>query len=826
MQGIPWLMITLRRKYSALTLIAFFLCLPLAALTAQTPGAAMSAKSPSSAAEAKISAGALAVKLNALAKSLVDAGNTQDDVAYFLMRSAFSCFAEDWGLIRKGAFQKVLADNKAAPERCAPAITALWKTMKGCGGGWLFEAPESMPLTQQQIGVLADVAAVDWEQIDSTIFGTILENALAVTERKQLGTHYTPTPYVERLVVPTIIAPLKDEWAEVNKADASAVKQFHERLCKIVILDPACGSGNFLGTSYELLSALDSEVISALRKLGQPEPSQLISIQQFRGVEIAPHSADVCELVLRVCWLRSYCKTHKTLPPAIDNKRVVECRDALLKLDASGNYSPADPWPQCDFIVGNPPFVGASKMRQTLGDKYTEAVRKTYRISGKADLVMFWWYKAACLVRDGAVQRFGFITTQGIRSKGNTQVISSFLDDVKAPISITFAVPNHPWLTDGAGVRIAMTVCNKGESVPGTLATISSESPTADGYAVELKKEEGVITPTLMLGADLTKIKTLRANSDLCTSGVKLSSRGFVVTAEQAKSLGLGTVKGLESRIHPLCNGKDLTGDPRGVLVLDMGGLSENEVQQQFPAAYQWLTEHVKPEREKNRDEDLRRNWWLFSGQKENLRLVLGRLNRYIATSKVMQRRFFIFLDSKILPDDPLTVFGSDDAYVLGVLSSRVHCDWAEATGSRFIGVLRYDKIRCFDSFPFPDANETQKAHIRDIAEKLDAHRKARQKQHPDLTLAELYGVLEKIQKGEQLTAAEQKISDLGDVPTLKKLHEDLDSAVTEAYGWPANSSTTDIISRLFELNQQRAAEEATGKIRWLRPQFQNGAAR
>ena len=181
-----------------------------------------------------------------------------------------------------------------------------------------------------------------------------------------------------------------------------------------------------------------------------------------------------------------------------------------------------------------------------------------------------------------------------------------------------------------------------------------------------------------------------------------------------------------------------------------------------------------------------------------------------------MQRRFFVFLDPSVLPDDALTVFGSDDAYVLGVLSSRVHCDWAAATGSRLISVLRYDKMRCFDAFPFPEATDKQKASIRDIAEKLDAHRKTRQKLHPDLTLAELYGVLEKVQKGEQLTAKERKTSEEGDVVTLKKLHEELDFAVFEAYGWPANSTTRDIISNLFELNQKRAAEEASGKIRWL----------
>ena len=819
MQGISRPMRTLKSHYSAFLLLASCLCLPLLALAAnESPGAGMAAKSPIAAAQA----GTLAVKLNTLAKTLVEAGNSQDEVACFLMRGVFSCFAEDFGLLPKGSFQKLLVETKATPERCAPAITALWKTMQGKGGGWLFEDAVALPLTQPQIALLAEAAAADWGKIDTTIFGTILENALAATERKQLGTHYTPAAYVERLVTPTVLAPLKAEWEEVDKKDADAVQRFHERLCSIVVLDPACGSGNFLGTAFEILSAFDGEVVATLRSLGRPAPSTLISIQQFRGVELAPHAADVCELVLRVCWLKTYYKTHQNLPTEIDNQRVVECRDALLKLDAAGTYAPADPWPRCDFIVGNPPFVGAYKMRQTLGDQYTEALRKTYPLSGRADLVMFWWYKAACLVRDGSVQRFGFITTQGIRNKANSKVVSSLLEG-NPPISIAYAVPDHPWLASGAGVRIAMTVCAKG-TTPGTLATVVSEAPLADGYNAVLKTEEGIITPTLTLGADLTKIKPLRANAGLCGRGVMLTGRGFMVTPEQAKSLGLGSVKDLEKHVHSLCNGKDLTGNPRGLLVLDMGGLSEQEVQQQFPAVYQWLTEKVKPERLQNREADLRKNWWLFSGQKEDLRTMLGGIDRYIATSKTMQRRFFVFLDSQVLPDDALTVVGSDDAYLLGVLSSRVHCEWASATGSRLISTLRYDKTRCFDAFPFPDAKDAQKTKIRELAEKLETHRRACEKRHPELTLTGVYGVLEKVRAGEPLTAREQKIKADGAVDTLKSLHEALDVAVLEAYGWPADTSTTDLIAHLFDLNQQRAAEEAAGNIRWLRPQFQNAA--
>jgi len=180
-----------------------------------------------------------------------------------------------------------------------------------------------------------------------------------------------------------------------------------------------------------------------------------------------------------------------------------------------------------------------------------------------------------------------------------------------------------------------------------------------------------------------------------------------------------------------------------------------------------------------------------------------------------------VFLDGSILPDNMLVVIGSDDAFHLGVLSSRVHVTWALNAGGTLEDRPRYNKSRCFDPFPFPDCDEGLKARIRAIAEELDALRKARQAEHPGLTLTQMYNVLEKLKAGEALTEEEERIKDQGVVLILKERHERLDALVFEAYGWPATLSDEEILERLVALNKERSIEEKTGKVRWLRPDYQ-----
>jgi len=259
-------------------------------------------------------------------------------------------------------------------------------------------------------------------------------------------------------------------------------------------------------------------------------------------------------------------------------------------------------------------------------------------------------------------------------------------------------------------------------------------------------------------------------------------------------------------------------------MVIDLDGLSAEEVRRKYPEVYQWIYTRVKPERDQNNEEYRRLNWWLFARKNTELRSALAGLSRYIATGHVAKHRFFVFLNGEILPDDKLIAIASANAYHLGVLSSRIHVCWALAAGGR-MGVGNdpvYSKTTCFDPFPFPDATPEQQARIRGLGEKLDKHRKARQKRHPDLTMTDMYNVHEALRAGRKLTAKEKAIHDGGLVTILRQLHDELDAAVADAYGWPANLPDEKILVRLVKLNAKRAEEEEAGTIRYLRPAYQD----
>ncbi|MBN8772807.1 MAG: class I SAM-dependent DNA methyltransferase, partial [Thiobacillus sp.] len=274
-------------------------------------------------------------------------------------------------------------------------------------------------------------------------------------------------------------------------------------------------------------------------------------------------------------------------------------------------------------------------------------------------------------------------------------------------------------------------------------------------------------------------------------------------------------------------NGRDLTDRPRGVMLIDTWGLSEPELRQQYPAVWQRLAERVKPERDHNARASYRDNWWLFGEPRRELRAMLRGLPRYIATVETARHRVFQFLDAGVAPDNMLVCIALDDAYALGVLSSRVHVVWALAAGGR-LGVgndPRYNKTRCFEPFPFPAATPGQQARIRTLAEDLDAHRKRRQAAHPTLTLTAMYNVLARLRSGEAFTPKDTLIHQQGLVAVLKQLHDELDAAVLAAYGWAGQPDDATLLDRLVALNAERAREEADGSVRWLRPAFQHAAA-
>jgi hypothetical protein len=817
-----------------------------------------------------------------------------ETVALFLMRCLFTMFAAsvDVELLPKNSFRDVLKRCKDDPSLFPRLVGQLWEAMdKGSFAfalerevkqfnGYLFKNRTVLPLPRQEIGELYEAATKDWKFVEPAIFGTLLEQALNPAKRKKLGAHYTPRAYVERLVVATILEPLKAEWANVQataeakregdpNSAAAIVRNFHEKLCGIRILDPACGTGNFLYVSLELMKRLEGEVLEALAALtGQGRFAgyelKTIDPHQFLGLEVNPRAAAIAELVLWIGYLQWHFRTRGGMPPEpiLREFKTIEVRDAVLAWDARDlardeharpiartdtegkkvevyRYkNPKRPvWPAADYIVGNPPYHGAKDVRGRLGDDYAEALRTAHpHVNDSADFVMYWWDRAAELLsRQGTrLKRFGLVTTKTLSQVFSRRVMERYLT-AKAPISLLMAIPNHPWTKatkDAAAVRIAMTVAAAGVQEGCLLEVTKEEGLDTDAPNVELRETRGKINSDLTVGADVTKASALQANAFLCSPGVKLHGDGFIVTHAEAEHLGLGRRPGLENHIRLYRNNRDLTGVPRSVMVIDLFGLEVDEVRRRFPEIYQHVLANVKEskdERGKPNGRDVndrpsyRANWWIFGEPRRELRLALDCLPRYIATGETAKHRIFQFLDPSILPDNMLVCMGLDDAFFLGVLSSRFHVIWALRAGGRQ-GVgndPRYSKSRVFDPFPFPDASESLKARIRATAEELDALRKQVQAEHPGLTLTQIYNVLEKLRAGEKLDARDEGIKTQGLVLVLKEHHEKLDALVAQAYGWPENLSDDEILEKLVALNAERVAEEKRGLVRWLRPEYQ-----
>ena len=802
---------------------------------------------------------AIAAQLAQVSKALEARGHAPERVATFLMRCIFTMFAADVGLLPQACFKDLLARCEADPTLFVPFVGQLWEAMDegtfafGIGAfvkrfnGRFFKERDVLPLGQQEIAKLREAAEHVWRDVDPSIFGTLLEQALDPQERRRLGAHYTPRAFVERMVVATVIEPLRADWlaalttAELRKSDGrladaqATIKGFHARLCATRVLDPACGTANFLYVAMELMKRLEGEILEAFASFGGQESltnleGQGVEPRQFFGLEINRRAAAIAELVLWIGHLQGQLRSRMAewSPPILKDHRNIHASDALV---LSNDDQRRPDWPEAEFIVGNPPFLGGKDVRARLGSPYAQALRHAQpAVNESADLVMSWWDHAAdLLVRPGTVlRRFGFVTTNSIAQVFQRRVVQRHLS-APTPISILMAVPDHPWTQaapDCAAVRIAMTVCEAG-SKPGILREVVREAGLdSDSPEVELGERLGTINADLTVGVDVTAARALFSNAGLCSPGVKLHGAGFIVDAPLAARLGLGRREGLEHHVRPYRNGRDLTSRSRDVLVIDLFGLSADEVLRRFPEVYQHLLITVKPERDANRRESYRASWWVFGEPRRELRPALTSLRRHIATVETAKHRVFQFLDAAILPDNMLVNVASADAFDLGVLSSRHHIVWALRTGG-WMGIgndHRYSKSRCFDPYPFPAADDLRRQRVRAIAEDLDAHRKRVLAEHAHVTLTGLYNVLDALKRGirlGELAAVDRRTFDDGLVLILGELHERLDRAVAESYGWPPDLADDAILERLMALNRQRMAEEAVGLVRWLRPDYQ-----
>jgi hypothetical protein len=527
-------------------------------------------------------------------------------------------------------FTQLLKELIAArrPDKFRPQVEQLWQAMNGGGfahaieefvpafNGGLFADPTALDLEIEDIGVLLAAARSSWRDVEPAIFGTLLERALDPRERHKLGAHFTPRAYVERLVTPTVMEPLREDWAAVQasalllaaqdkRAEALAeVRRFHEKLCATRVLDPACGTGNFLYVAMELMKRLEGEVIELARELGQDQyflelDRHTVDPHQYLGIEINPRAAAIAELVLWIGYLQWHFRTRgQVLPaqPVLRNFKNIECRDAILTWDRveivrgphgkpvtrwdgrtmkphplTGREVPDETaqeplyryvnprpasWPESEFVVGNPPFVGNKRMKTALGEGYVQAVRSAYpSVPASADYVLYWWESAARLTRQASIRRFGLITTNSINQTFNRSVLFANMNREDG-LSIIFAVADHPWTgeAEGAQVRVAMTVARKGKYT-GTLGTIKEEQADADESSLLLVTSDGHISSKLDLFGYADPVP-LKSNVGLSCPGIQLSGQGFVLNDVPQI---LFQRPDSRSIIKPFLTGRDLT---------------------------------------------------------------------------------------------------------------------------------------------------------------------------------------------------------------------------------------------------------------------------
>lgn len=750
--------------------------------------------------------------------------------------------------------------------------------------GHFFKTVEALPLEPREVDLLIEAAQFDWSHVEPSIFGTLLVRALDPEERHRLGAEFTPREYIERLVEPTVAEPIRERWTAVQAAvvqmnpvadDPStkkpkaqrnaegrvrdaAIKElvaFHRWLRGLSFLDPACGSGNFLYVTMAAVKRIELEVLNEIQRLSGGQGGLVLDEvhpRQFHGIEIKMWAREIAELTLWIGYHQFWRETHggRTPPiPILEDTGTLECRDAVLAWDSivhrqekdrpdptprikhpvTGemvpdpgarlpyyeyvNARPAE-WPRADFIVGNPPYIGNHRMRDSLGDGYVEALRQAYSdVPAKVDLVMYWWWRCAQLVAGHDATRAGLITTNTISQGSHHAVIRSAQ---AAGAVIVWAVADHPWnaTEDGAAVRVAMTVLSADPHILPRLLTV------ADSGAIKSVRTAARLNDDLTVGSDVASAAAvpLLANRDLAFAGFKLHGAGFIVSGGEAERLLASRQDGAVVRRY--LNGRDLAQRPREVFVIDFGMMDEREARVS-PMAFQHVYDRVRPERQGNKREAYRKYWWRFGEPRIALRQAISGLTRFIVTPETAKHRFFCFVDGTTAPDNKLWVVASADAFILGVLSSKLHEAWALRSGARLEDRPVYVGPRCFDAFPFPLAASELHARISSLGAHVDSHRKSALARDERITMTGMYNVVEKLRTGEPLTNKERETHELAACGVLKDLHDELDALVAEAYGWPWPTKREEILERLVLLHGERLEEEKHGVIRWLRPDYQ-----
>ena len=700
------------------------------------------------------------------------------------------------------------------------------------------------PLSRDDVNDLLEAARMNWRDIEPAILGTLFERGLNPELRSQLGAHYTDPATINKLIEPVIVRPLQQEWEAArahiqrlspdfgyagkksNAARREAEGLFAgylERLKKFKVLDPACGSGNFLYLSLKALKDLEHRANLDAEALGlHRQVSIEVSPSNVMGIELNAYAAELARVTVwigEIQWMLKHGYTVRR-DPILAPLDHIECRDAILIYDDRGNPDAgamvSEPeWPTCDAIVGNPPFLGDKMMRSEMGAEYVTALRTEYegRVPGGADLVTYWFEKARAHIEAGKCSAAGLVATNSIRGGANRRV----LDRVVTTARVFEAWSDEPWVNEGAAVRVSLICFTRPDA--------TSQGATLNGNPVAAIHAD----LTAGVGVNLTKAEVLPENRSACFVGTSKKA-SFDLPGEVARGwLTRPNPNGLGNHLvaKPWINGNDLVQRPSDTWIVDFGvSLTEAEAAL-FEAPFDYVVNQVKPEKMKVRAESEKRYWWLHARTAPDMRATLVGRSRYIATSIVAKHRLFVWRPVSVLPSHAVCVVAREDDVTFGVLQSRFHVLWSLRLGTSLEDRPRYTPSSCFETFPFPPGMTP-----RDTAAGAPSGETAEQVALASRRLVELreawlnpvewvnwvrtpeeeragFPSRPVAKPGHEADLKKRTLTNLYNAqpPWLEMAHQQLDAAVAMAYGWAdygPEMEDDEVLRRLLALNAER----------------------
>ena len=784
----------------------------------------------------------------ALAETLRGRGHEPHAVAHFLNRLLFCLFAEDVDLLPGELFRRLLENARKRPADAEQLLQGLFVAMRDGGAfgieaipyfnGGLYNDEVTLPLEQEEIETLLDLARMDWQDVEPAIFGTLFERGLDPSKRSQLGAHYTDPATIRRLIDPTITEPLRMEWDEskkrikwllakaeraktrttVNKHRKAADAVFHEhleRLRNFRVLDPACGSGNFLYLALQELKNLEHEANLEAESLGMHRSFPGVGPENLKGIELNPYAAELARVTIwigEIQWMLNH-GYDLNRNPVLKPLETIEERDALINPDGSEAE-----WPAAEVVIGNPPFLGNKKMISELGEEYVDRVRTRYkdRVPGGVDLVAYWFDKACALLEREKDVLVGLVATNSIRGGPNRRV----LERVRERGRIYSAWGDENWINEGAAVRVSLVCFDGGERERGAISLNGQE--VAEIYA-DLSAVLPEVAPL-----DVTSAVRLSENEHLAFMGVTKVGP-FDIGGEMARQWLAQPNPHGRSNVDVLrrsWNGLDVVRRERDVWIIDFGVRMSEGNSSCYEAPFSHVLSLVKPMREKNNRKPYRINWWRHGEPRPMLREKLSSLDRFIVTPEVAKHRVFRWAPLGVLPDKNLQVITRSDNATFGVLHSRFHELWSLKTCT-WMGKgndPRYTPTTTFETFPFPEGltpnlkpEEYANPHAEAIAEAARCLNELRENwlnppewvdRVPEVVEGYPDRIIAKPEHEKELK--KRTLTNLyNQRPAwLDHAHRRLDEAVAAAYGWEAEISDEEILRRLLALNLERAAKQ------------------